>query len=234
MFVIVTGAGRSGTSAVARVLHESGICMGRHLRPATDANPVGYYEEMPVCDLNEEILLAAGMAQWHRWASRAEILGAARPHASRMRALVADACSGEEPRGWKDPRFSWTIEAWLPHFPEPPRLVVCLRSPEEVVASTMHVYGLASDDARDAADEIWPNYYTRLLELIDAFGLEATCVEYEELLADPAGVVATLAAFVGHPLDHRWVEPELRRFRKAPPERYRALYERVRALGRSA
>lgn len=233
MFVIVTGAGRSGTSAVARVLHESGVSMGRRLRPPADANPVGYYEEMPVCDLNEEILFAVGMGEWHRWASRAEILAAAQPFVPRMRRLIEDAYRGPDgPRGWKDPRFSWTIEAWFPLFPETPRLVVCLRSPGEVVDSTMRVYGLASREAREAADEIWPNYYSRLLELIDDLGVEAHCVEYERLLSEPEATVAKLAAFVAHPLDHRWIEPQLRRFAAPVPEQYRELYERVRALNR--
>lgn len=229
MFIIVTGAGRSGTSAVARVLHESGVSMGQRLRPPADANPVGYYEEMPVCDLNEQILFAVGMGEWHRWASRREILAAAAPFVPRMRELIADAYRhGDGPRGWKDPRFSWTIEAWLPYFPEKPRLVVCVRSPGEVVDSTMRVYGLATREARDAADEIWPNYYGRLLELIEDLQLEAHCVEYDVLLAEPEATVAGLAAFVGHPLDHRWVEPGLRRFAAPVPERYRDLYERVR------
>ncbi|HXF52329.1 MAG TPA: sulfotransferase, partial [Dehalococcoidia bacterium] len=188
---------------------------------------------MPVCDLNEEILFAVGMGEWHRWASRAEILEAARPFVPRMRELIDEACRDPDgPRGWKDPRFSWTIEAWLPQFPEKPRLVVCLRSPGEVVDSTMRVYGLASSEAREAADEIWPNYYRRLLELIDDLRLEAYCVEYERLLSEPEAAVAGLADFVGHPLDHRWVEPQLRRFAAPVPERYRDLYERVRGLNR--
>ena len=34
-FIIVTGLGRSGTSAVARVLHESGVLLGDHFRDLT-------------------------------------------------------------------------------------------------------------------------------------------------------------------------------------------------------
>lgn len=45
--VIVVGSGRSGTSTVARLLHEDlGVCMGHFLREPSAGNPKGYYEDM--------------------------------------------------------------------------------------------------------------------------------------------------------------------------------------------
>ena len=70
-FVIVTGAGRSGTSAVARVLHESGVPMGRELAAPSSINPRGFYEDRDVLALNERILRELGApamwqpAGWH-------------------------------------------------------------------------------------------------------------------------------------------------------------------------
>lgn len=44
--VVVVGTGRSGTSTVARILHERiGVCMGHYLKSPGSANPEGYYED---------------------------------------------------------------------------------------------------------------------------------------------------------------------------------------------
>jgi hypothetical protein len=43
--IIVTGVGRSGTSTVARILHEeTHVCMGHKFPPPDEWNPKGYYE----------------------------------------------------------------------------------------------------------------------------------------------------------------------------------------------
>lgn len=44
--ILVVGTGRSGTSALARCLHELGICMGHKFIDPDGANPKGYWEDM--------------------------------------------------------------------------------------------------------------------------------------------------------------------------------------------
>ena len=143
-----------------------------------------------------------------------------------MRALVAQATPA-----WKDPRFSWTLEAWLPLFSEPPRVIVCLRSPDEVVASTLRYYGAAGDEPRRAVRHVWCAQYERVLDVIEDHRLDATCVEYAALHG-PAGddEVRRLAAFVGRDLDASGVRRELRHHRAPVDADLAALYERVRAL----
>ena len=63
-FIIVTGAGRSGTSAVARVLHESGVRMGNDFDAPSAVNPEGFYEETPVWTLNQRLLTDLGMGDY--------------------------------------------------------------------------------------------------------------------------------------------------------------------------
>src|SRR3990172_10433575 len=106
--IIVTGAGRSGTSAVARVLHESGVRMGRDLAEATEDNTEGFYEELPVVLLHERMLRDLRMSglwqpQSLRWARRPTVLAVAQRYRDPIAALAADALDG-----WKDPRFSIT------------------------------------------------------------------------------------------------------------------------------
>lgn len=225
-FVIVTGAGRSGTSAVARVLHESGVRMGAEFHPPSDFNPVGFYEETGVRLINEQMITELGMANfWRpgRWPWRSTVLAVARNY----RDQIADAVS-KATDGWKDPLFAVTLEAWLPHLPSAPKVVVCLRSPDSFADSTARRYGLVD---RGAARRRWAQQYRRLLDVIRDYGLEITSVEYDELVEQPEPVVARLAQFVGHPLSAEYVEPPLRRFQRPVPAEYIDLYDEVLSLG---
>jgi hypothetical protein len=224
---LIAGSGRSGTSAVARLLHISGITVGRHLIEPDANNAEGYFEERPVVELNERILARAGLHDWFSVATRGELLDAATPFHDDMCALLADAAPA-----WKDPRFSWTLEAWLQLMAAPPRVIVCLRSPAEVVASTTRYYGLAGDDAERAVVHLWRVQYERLLEVIDAYALDALSVEYAALQAGERDSVARLERFVGRPLDAAAVRADLRHHVAPVPDALRALYERVRSLGR--
>ena len=220
--IIVTGAGRSGTSAVARVLHESGVTMGRDFGPPSEFNPLGFYEELPVRELNQRIMADCGMRSIDGWPERATVLSAAAAYGEAM-AELADASVG----GWKDPRFCLTLESWLPHLPSPPRVVVCLRSPEAFVHSVVSIFGLTS---REILEQWWANHLRRILDFVEEYRLEATCVVYEDLVLRPEATVDRLSSFIDRPLDAGFVEPSLQQFAQDVPERHMALYEEVRAL----
>ena len=226
---LIAGSGRSGTSAVAKLLHTAGLSVGDDLIEPDESNADGYFEERPVVAVNEKILRDAGLHAWFSTATRAQIVEAARAHEDEMRALVADATPA-----WKDPRFSWTLEAWLPLLPEPPRVIVCLRSPGEVVASTLRYYGLAGDEATRAVEHLWREQYERLLDIIAAYRLDATSVDYGQLHGGSGAALAALSAFVGRGLDGGGVRRELRHHAQPVGGALRPLYERVRALSASA
>ncbi len=223
--LIVTGTGRSGTSAVAKLLHTAGTSVGLDLIAPDESNPDGYFEERAVVQLNERILRDAGLHAWFSTATREQVIEAAQPYAEEMRALAAAATPA-----WKDPRFSWTLEVWLSVLPERPRIIVCLRSPVEVAASTLRYYGLAGAEPERAVAHLWRAQYERLLEVIDGYELAATCVEYDALHSDSGDAVRALARFVGRPLDASGVRRELRHHSAAAPEAMRALYGRVKSL----
>src|SRR3989304_1807391 len=94
--IIVTGAGRSGTSAVAQVLHTSGLSMGRDLHEPSEFNPNGYFEDRWVTDATARLLAGAGLVGFFGHASRAHVLEAAGPYRDEMARLV-----GEAGGGWK-------------------------------------------------------------------------------------------------------------------------------------
>jgi len=224
--IIVAGCGRSGTSAVARMLHDSGICVGRELIPPDEGNAEGYYEERAVVQLNDEIVQTAGLGAFFTNPSRADILTCARPLAERMRELAAEATPA-----WKDPRFCWTLEAWLEAFDAPPRVVVCLRNPSEVIASAMRYYGMADDEGWRAIAHVWRSENERLLEVIDAHSLTATCVEYDDVLSKPERVAACLSAFLRQEVRPAGVRADLRHHRGELPDEFVELYVRVRRVG---
>ncbi len=223
-FFIVTGTGRSGTSAVARVLHESGLSMGDHFRTPTQVNSTGFYEELPVCDLNDRIMAGCGMAGLRHWPWRSTVLAVAERHSTLMDGLTPD----ESVAGWKDPRFSVTLEAWLPHLPRQPKVVVCLRNSEAFYHSTAQMFGLIR---RDLVERWWANELRRLLAVVRDYRLDTICIEYDDLVRSPEETVERLSSFVGRPLDAAYIEPTLRHHEYPIPERHTALYQRVRSLG---
>jgi hypothetical protein len=222
---LIAGSGRSGTSAVGKLLHLSGLAVGRDLVEADESNADGYFEERAVIQLNDRLLADAGLQGRFAYATREQVLQAARPQHDEMRALAAEATPA-----WKDPRFSWTLEAWLEVLPEPPRIIVCLRSPAEVTASTMKYYGLVDDEAVRAIEHNWRCQYERLLDVIAAHALDATCVEYAALHAGPSRSVAALSRFVGRDLDPEMVRRDLRHHEAAIPHHLQGLYRRVLEL----
>ena len=223
---IICGSGRSGTSAVARLLHEGGLSVGRDLIEPDASNPEGYFEERAVVAVNEAILNDCGLREWFSTANREEIRDAASCRAEVMRALADEATPA-----WKDPRFSWTLEAWLPFLTEPPRVIVCLRSPAEVAASVMRYYGMVGGEARRAVEHTWRVQYERLLEIIGEHDLDAMVVEYSALQSDPGAAVTALASFTDARLDASLVRVDLRHHEAPVPEHLRAIYDDVRALG---
>ncbi len=223
-FLIVTGTGRSGTSAVARVMHESGLSMGDHFRTPTQENPTGFYEELPVCDLNDHIMARCGMAGLRLWPWRSTVLAVAERHSALMDGLIPD----ESVAGWKDPRFSVTLEAWLPHLPRRPKVIVCLRGSEAFFHSAAQIFGLMR---RDLVERWWANELRRLLAVVRDYRLDAICIEYDDLVLSPEETVERLSSFVGRPLDAAYIEPTLRHHEYPIPERHTVLYQRVRSLG---
>ncbi len=223
---LICGSGRSGTSAVARLLHEADLSLGHDLVEPDEHNAEGYFEERRLIEIDDAILNAAGLGPWFSTATREQVCAAAEPYVEHMRALAADATPA-----WKDPRLSWTLEPWLDVLLEQPRLIVCLRSPAEVVASTMRYYAQAGDEAERAVLHVWRTQYERLLEVIAEYGLDATCVEYAELQLNPDPTIGALAAFVGRPLDAACVRRDLRHHSLDIPPELHDLYATVRALG---
>ena len=225
-FVIVTGTGRSGTSAVARVLHESGVRLGNTFDPPSEQNRAGFYEDTAVRAVNFRIITELGLSdirRARRWPWRSAMLAVAERYEREMSTLAAGGAGG-----WKDPVFCVTLEAWLPHLPRRPKVVVCLRSSEAFLHSVTQIYGLVR---RDYVERVWANELRGLLAVVRDYRLDAICIEYDDLVLSPEETVERLSSFVGIALDAAYIEPNLRHHEYAIPERHTALYQGVRSLG---
>lgn len=64
--ILVVGSPRSGTSVVARNLHEMGICMGHKFPAPNDGNPLGFFEDFDLLAATREGLPGSWLGELRR------------------------------------------------------------------------------------------------------------------------------------------------------------------------
>jgi hypothetical protein len=165
---------RSGTSLVSELLSGLGVDMGAE---------GGLWEDRRFVEVNRSILSDAG-GDWAHLPDHGAIVDAAYDHISKIEALVAERQDGAECWGWKDPRNSLTLSAYLPFLPAL-RLVFVKRRKEDIVASLMNRH-------QKGELAVWPP--TRWAHLTDEYwrrcsaylnrlgGVPKAVIRYEELV----------------------------------------------------
>lgn len=136
MPVCIAGMHRSGTSMVAKALHEAGLDLGpvADLMPPAEENPEGFWEHLDFVELNESLLAAAG-GGWDCPPPADVDWSGDRFADARRRAEAAIAgFAGREPWGWKDPRNALTLPFWQALLPGL-KVVFVVRNPLEVALS---------------------------------------------------------------------------------------------------
>lgn len=195
MFVV--GAGRSGTSALTRVL---GLCGGALPLETLDANfgnPAGYWEPRAAVEINDRYLGARGSS----WYDESLDLQLAADPLVDAEALIEDAAAllrtGFERNGpivIKDPRISGLLPAWLEAASRAglrPAAVHVFRSPNDVAASLARRDGLAAERSH----ALWFKY--NLIAERDARPIRRAFVSYEGLMVDWRSVVEGCASRIG-------------------------------------
>lgn len=130
---LVTGTGRSGTSSVARVLHEKmGVSMGSRFLPASDKNPGGAFEDQDFARFNRALC--------HGHISFPDFIEKVRP-------IIAARETTGKPWGVKDPYLCWLIGIYRGLI-EDPRIIRCARKPELVIDSLKRTYGYSQKEAK--------------------------------------------------------------------------------------
>ncbi|QXC60847.1 sulfotransferase [Aquihabitans sp. G128] len=242
--VLVVGAPRSGTSLVGQLLADAGFHFGRHLLAATDANPRGFYEDVEVTELGDELLLphlppghgpaeAPARLAWLAVLGDEVSVSATPAQRARFAALLP-----ERPACIKDPRFPYVLDAWRPALRPGTRFVAVVRAPGEVATSLRAMwqrdpgYYAGFEVTLDHGFALWEAVNRRLLRL---------CADGRWLVVDHADLVTgralpALGRFVGLPIPEGAIDVDLHRSAPAPgtPDRAAALYAALAALAREA
>lgn len=158
--IFIVGPGRSGSSALARVLSLSGAALPLKLLPANFANPSGYREPQTAVEINDAFLAAQATA-WYDMRADVPVHDTASP-AARARCAAASELmtEGFQPNGpivIKEPRIALLLPLWLEAAVRSglrPTIVHNFRNPNDASASLIRRDGLT----REHCDALWLKY----------------------------------------------------------------------------
>jgi len=191
--ILILGMHRSGTSALTRVINLLGADLPSRLMPgADDDNPRGFWESLPIYQLNDEMLAAVG-SSWDDWRSVSlDALDANLTAEFKARALdlLHRDFTSSSLFVLKDPRISRLLPFWIDVLTElgaAPKCVLAIRNPLEIAASLRVRNGFSPAKSH----LVWLRYV--LDSERDTRFLPRAFVRYDALLNDWRGVAEALA-----------------------------------------
>lgn len=186
--IVITGPGRSGTSFLADLYRNLRFDPGGGWQDTIRAGR----EQKDVVAINSAIMEElnvprAGRAEIgeQRWDSISE--QAAR-YSAQMRSIA---------EAWevvKDPRFTWTLRAWLEAGAKIDHVVVTLRPIKDVVQSAVHA-GMAKPTREDATNVMSSHMMFRigcLLTTLGEYQVPHTTLSFPAYLSDPEQLYRSL------------------------------------------
>jgi len=236
---LIMGFGRSGTSLMGGILHEAGYFMGENLYPPRHSNPKGFFECEAINGINEKILMpydychrTEDYPKWektyspyrpgegHRWISYipsdTHIVSHDQSISESIKSMV-----GMKRFAYKDPRFNYTLDVWMPLLPEDTVCICMFRDPSETVESVLTECASAdylSDFAihRELTEELWYNSYQHLLKKVKKYPERTFLfVHYNQLISGER--MEHLYSTLQFQIDSHFVEPSLYRSRMRYP-----------------
>ena len=191
--VVVLGMHRSGTSAVAGMLHKLGVNMGDNLYPPDHGNPQGHFEDIGFMEANTAILRAAG-GEWHNPPSDFQIKVFGAREVGRIIDLINERRSHNRVWGFKDPRTCITLPLYLPHLADA-FFIVLHRCCKDVAAS---LHARDGDDFHFQHDNetLCAEYKARLsAALSDVPAHRILRIQFSDLMELPLSVAHTINRF---------------------------------------
>ena len=230
--ILILGAGRSGTSMVAGTLAKAGYFMGKQLIECRETNPKGFFEDVEVNSINEDILAKTfprrpqlmprkmqklffrrRPSHGQRWLAKVSLDAAivAGPGIdSRIKKLTSI-----KPYCFKDPRFSYTLPVWRP-FLDYTEFVCVFREPSVTVESTLKECNQAKYlkslvITRGDIFDVWVLMYSHILRK-HRFKGNWLFLHFDQVLAGNG--LARLADFSGVTADTHFPDIKLKRSKR--------------------
>ncbi len=229
----ILGFGRSGTSLMGGILHQSGYFLGDDLYPPRESNPKGFFENDVINGINERILAEYDHIKIRKTSEPITYNSSPYNPSYGQRWLtyiptdVAIDCKNDSilseikhvlsfPNfAYKDPRFNYTLPVW-DRFLHADCVKICMfRDPGATVESVVKdwktaIYMVDFYIDREIIYNLWYNSYQRVLNYLasDKNG-EIIFVHYEQLLSGL--ILPELSGKLGVKLDDRFISTELNR-----------------------
>lgn len=195
--IFILGMGRSGTSALARILSLRGCVLPTGLKDANEANPRGFWEPLDALKLNDEFLFRHAATYFDPTLRLQGELDFAPDETERYVAQIGDFlrhCPQGAPLVVKDPRITALFDFWRQAARQEGfrvKVIVAIRNPAEVAASLGALI--------EAPVELWHASWLKynLLAEFHSRHLPRVFVEYSSLLGDWRSQVARIARSLG-------------------------------------
>jgi O-antigen biosynthesis protein len=190
--IVVLGMHRSGTSAVTRGLKVMGVELGNRLMLPTRFNPKGYWEDMDICRLNDEMLAAIGSDWFHVTAlgkDDVEVL-CKKGYFLRAVELLRQKVGSTSVFGLKDPRVAKLLPFWkkvFKNFGSNVYYVFVVRHPLSVAQSLTNCEGFDSK----LSYLMWLSYV--VTSILETVGETFVLVDYDRLMQSPESELGRIA-----------------------------------------
>jgi hypothetical protein len=195
--VFIVGTGRSGSSALTRVLSLCGAALPKRPLAPNFANPTGYWEPELAVEINDRFL-AAHSSSWYDVSPALQLNGVHDPSreafVAEMTALLSDGFEAGGPIVVKEPRISGLLPYWIKAASAAGlrvKIVHNFRRPDDVAASLAHRDGIPPEHS----DALWLKY--NLISERDARAFPRVFVAYEDLMNDWRRVATDCIARLG-------------------------------------
>jgi len=222
MIVIVAGMHRSGTSAMAGMLHANGITMGDEKKkdfypPPMRENPKGFYENVRFRRVNDAILKENGyrVKSFNPDIPDIPITKDANLR-HKMKSLINEFYGSNDCWGWKDPRTNLTIQSWWDvmkdmHFTKKDVRIISLHRAAADIAHSMQVRGNKEKEIGQF-EQLVHSYNFLLMENLQSMGdpFAHLPVTFNELIHNTTKVAADISELVGKEVsDTSFVDPAI-------------------------
>lgn len=134
--VVVSGMHRSNTSLLAQVLNSVGIRFGSQLVNASENNPHGHFEDIPLVKFHEAVL-AENRSSWRAWRHRKYSVSENLDRVARE--IVCSNTDDEPAWGFKVPHATLLLDYWAGY--DQAVFVLIFRDPRSVIHSALRRIG---------------------------------------------------------------------------------------------